>query len=179
MVIRHAEKPDRDSEPYGVTRKGLRDKESLQVRGWQRAGALIGLFAPPNGHVLPLLAQPKHLYASKPLRRHGSKRPYQTILPLSERLRIEINSEYPRYDLKALMEEIHSLRGEVLISWQREYIPAMASLILDNRISVPAEWPEDRYDMVWVFDLDVASNQYRFKQVPQKLMCGDVATPIR
>lgn len=179
MVVRHAEKPDRDKEPYGVTRKGLRDKESLQVRGWQRAGALIGLFAPPNGQVLPSLAKPRFLYASKPLRRHGSKRPFQTLVPLGDKLGIEINTCFPRYDLKALLEEVYSLRGEVLICWQREYIPALGSLIMESLSSVPSDWPEDRYDMVWVFDLDHATNKYRFKQIPQKLLSGDVATPIK
>ena len=179
MVVRHAEKPDKDKDPYGITRKGLRDKESLQVRGWQRAGALIGLFAPPSGQIVSSLAKPQFLYASKPLRRRGSKRPYQTLLPLGEKLGIEINSKYPRYDLKALLEEIYLLKGEVLICWQREYIPSLAALIMDNVPRIPGEWPEDRYDLVWVFDLDRGTNQYTFKQVPQGLLAGDVTTPIK
>jgi hypothetical protein len=47
MFIRHAEKPG-DGE-NGVTPDNIFDKESLTLRGWQRAGALIGLF----------IAQPK------------------------------------------------------------------------------------------------------------------------
>ena len=41
IVIRHAEKPDATDE--GVTPHGAGDKESLIVRGWQRAGALVAL----------------------------------------------------------------------------------------------------------------------------------------
>jgi hypothetical protein len=179
MLVRHAEKPDKDFAPYGVTRKGERSKESLQVRGWQRAGALIALFAPPNGQFNTSLAKPQFLYASKPLRHKGSRRPFQTIVPLSERLGTEINAEFARFDFENMLEEIYLLRGVVLISWQREYIPDIARKILDDTKIVPAVWPEDRYDMIWVFDLDRASGRYKFKQVPQRLMAGDLATPIR
>jgi len=40
MVIRHAEKPTSHPPPYGITLEGVREKESMTVRGWQRAGAL-------------------------------------------------------------------------------------------------------------------------------------------
>jgi hypothetical protein len=51
MLIRHAEKPAKDGAPFGVNRKGLRSKEALAVRGWQRAGALATLFAPVSASV--------------------------------------------------------------------------------------------------------------------------------
>ena len=82
MLIRHAEKPAKDSPPYGVTAEGERSKESLEVRGWQRAGALANLLAPNNSHFQHAsLAKPQFLIASKPLRRKGSKRPLETITP--------------------------------------------------------------------------------------------------
>lgn len=179
ILVRHAEKPDKDSVPYGVTRKGLRSKESLQVRGWQRAGAFIGLFAPPNGHFNTSLAKPQFLYASKPLIRKGSRRPIQTLIPLAEKLAIKINSDFRRGDFESMLDEVFSRRGVVLICWQREYIPEIALKILDDRKIAPANWPEDRFDMIWVFDLDRRSGRYKFKQVPQKLLRGDRATSIR
>ena len=66
-----------------------------------------------------------------------------------------------------------------MICWQREYIPEIALKILDGRKIAPADWPEDRFDMIWVFDLDRSSGRYKFKQVPQKLLMGDSATPIK
>ena len=140
---------------------------------------MIALFAPPNGLFDLSLARPQFLYASKPLRSKGSRRPLQTITPLSEKLGIEINSEFPRYDFEKMLEEIYLCKGVVLISWQREYIPNIARKIMDDSKIVPAEWPEDRFDMLWVFDLDRASGRYKFKQVPQRLLGGDLITPIK
>ena len=180
MVMRHAEKPAKDGAPYGVTLEGERNKESLQPRGWQRAGALANLFTPTNGRILnAALAKPQFLYASKPLRRKGSRRPMETITPLAEKLAIRINSHYERSDVEGVIEEIFSCRGVVLMCWQREYIPQIGAHILGTERGVPQLWPEDRFDMIWVFDLDQRSDGYKFRQIPQRLLMGDWATPIK
>lgn len=180
MLIRHAEKPATDGAPYGVTLDGLREKESLSARGWQRAGALASFFAPANGSFQdPSITSPQFLYASKPLKRKGSKRPKETINPLAEKLAIRINCNFPRFEVESMVEEAFSCSGVVLICWQREYIPQIADHILGYKTGVPQNWPEDRFDAVWVFDRDPASERYSFKQVPQRLLMGDWATPIR
>jgi hypothetical protein len=180
MLLRHAEKPDRDGAPFGVTLRGERSKESLQVRGWQRAGALISLLAPANGHINESsLAQPQFLYASKPLRRKGSKRPLETITPLAEKLGLKINQNFTRGDFDKMLENAFMRKGVVLICWQREYIPRIALHILGQTKSVPRDWPEDRFDLFWVFDLDRKSGRYKFKQVPQSLLEGDLRIPIK
>jgi hypothetical protein len=180
MLIRHAEKPAKDEAPYGVTRKGERSKESLEVRGWQRAGALINLFAPANGHPKNnSLAKPQFLFASKPLRRKGSRRPVETITPLAEKLEIKINSEFQRAQIESMLDDVFRCKGTVLICWQREYIPQIATYILGKKKIAPRDWPEDCFDMIWVFDLDRSSMKYRFKQVPQKLLGGDWSRPIK
>jgi hypothetical protein len=179
MLIRHAEKPAKDSTPYGVTRKGERSKESLEVRGWQRAGALTSLLAPANGRFQHAsLAKPQFLFASKPLRRKGSRRPLETITPLANKLRIKVNSDFPRSELESMIEVVFGCKGVVLICWQREYIPEIASHIMGSKKQVPQNWPEDRFDMIWVFDLNRSSGKYKFKQVPQRLLVRDSATPI-
>ncbi|HEY8223780.1 MAG TPA: hypothetical protein VIG25_00800 [Pyrinomonadaceae bacterium] len=180
MVIRHAEKPAKDGPPYGVTVKGERSKESLEVRGWQRAGAMTKLFAPASGQFQhPALAKPQFLYTSKPLRRRGSRRPIETITPLADKLAIRINSNFARDEIESMLEEVFLCKGVVLICWQREYIPRIASQILGSENVAPTSWPDDRFDMVWVFDLVRSSAKYKFKQVPQQLLRGDWATPIR
>jgi len=178
MLMRHAEKPAKDGAPLGVTLEGERSKESLRVRGWQRAGALVGLLAPADHAQLVSLATPHFLFASKPLRRKGSRRPIETITPLAERLELKINSSFERSECESMVDEVCSCRGVVLICWQREYIPEIASHILGSKKVAPTNWPEDRFDMIWVFDLDRASNRYKFKQVPQNLLADDATTPI-
>lgn len=179
MLLRHAEKPAKDGAPFGVTRKGLRSKEALTVRGWQRAGALANLFAPAHGYFQhESLATPQFLYASKPVLRKGSRRSLQTITPLGEKLAIKINSEFQRAEFEKMLADAFSRNGVVLICWQREYIPAIASLILGNNTTAPADWPEDRYDMIWIFDLDRSSCTYTFTQAPQELLNGDLIVPI-
>ncbi|HXQ72549.1 MAG TPA: hypothetical protein VN844_18785 [Pyrinomonadaceae bacterium] len=180
MLLRHAEKPAKDDAPFGVTRKGERSKESLEVRGWQRAGALANLFASANGHSQhPVLAKPQFLYASKPLLHKGSLRPLETIMPLGEKLGIKINADYQRSQLVSMVEDVFSHKGVVLICWQREYIPDIAAIILGKNNVAPSDWPEDRFDMIWVFDLHGSSSTYRFRQVPQQLLAGDSIIPIK
>src|ERR1044071_3507150 len=179
MLLRHAEKPAKDEAPFGVTEQGERSKESLEVRGWQRAGALTNLFVPSNGHFQhPSLAKPQFLYASKPLRRKGSRRPIETITPLAEKLAIRVNTNFPRNDYESMLDEVFRCKGVVLICWQREYIPEIASYILGNKKVGPRSWPEDCFHIVWVFDLDRSSSKYTFKQVAQKLLADDLASPI-
>jgi hypothetical protein len=180
MLIRHAEKPVKDSAPYGVTADGERSKESLEVRGWQRAGALASLLAPTNAHFQHAsLAKPKFLFASKPLRRKGSRRSMETLTPLAQKLAIRINSSFQRSDFESMLDEVFACKGVVLICWQREYIPQIASYILGNKKIAPSVWPEDCFDMIWVFDLARSSSKYTFKQVPQRLLGGDLTTPIK
>jgi hypothetical protein len=179
-LLRHAEKPAKDNAPYGVTEFGDKSKESLEVRGWQRAGALAHLFAPGDGRFQNgSLAKPRYLYASKPLRRKGSRRPMETITPLAEKLAVRINTNFQRNDYERMLDQVFACKGVVLICWQREYIPQIASYILGSNKNVPSPWPENRFDLVWVFDLNQSSGKYKFKQVPQKLLGGDWATPIK
>ena len=180
MVIRHAEKPPSDPPPHGVTLEGEREKESLTVRGWQRAGALASFFAPANRSFRdPSLAEPQFLYASKPTRRNGSRRPIETITPLAEKLAIRINSHFPKLEAEAMLDEAFLCNGVVLVCWQHEYIPNIANYILGSETIAPQDWPDDRFDMVWVFDQDPATGRYDFRQVPQSLLMGDWAIPIR
>ena len=180
MVIRHGEKPTNDERIQGVTVEGEREKESLSVRGWQRAGALAYFFAPSHGSLPhPSLAQPHFMYASKPTRREGSRRPMETLIPLAEKLGMRINTNYRKLDAQEMVEEAFLVPGVVLICWQHEYIPQIANHILGDNTTAPQDWPDDRFDLVWVFDQDSTSGRYSFTQVPQRLLMGDWPTPTR
>ena len=179
MLIRHGEKPAPPDSPHGISHEGERDKECLTVRGWQRAGALAGFFAPPNGCLqIPNIAKPHFLFASKPLKRGGSQRALQTLTPLADKLGMKVNIKYPKDRIEEMLEEVFSSEGVVLISWQHDFIPRIANHILGNSTVVAQKWPEGRFDVVWVFDRDPKSDTYQFKEVPQCLLSGDSVTSI-
>jgi len=56
---------------------------------------------------------------------------------------------------------------------------AVANAVLGDNRTAPQEWPKDRFDLVWVFDLDVSTSHYGFGQVPQLLLAGDSATLLQ
>jgi hypothetical protein len=43
---------------------------------------------------------------------------------------------------------------------------------------VPQIWPDDRFDLVWVFEPGSTGGSWRLRQVPQLLLAGDRAEPI-
>lgn len=170
MLIRHAEKPADPPPPHGVTPDGEHDPESLTVAGWQRAGALAPFFAPAVGATQsPEIVTPKYLVAS------GSKseRPEQTITPLAARLGVSVDTSLKKGALQDLVDQVTALDGPALVAWQHQDIPAIANLILGNDTTAPQTWPGDRFDVVWVFDLDASTGTYAFTQVPQQLLAGD------
>jgi hypothetical protein len=85
MIIPHAERPPDDGSINGVTLSGTKEPEDLIVRGWQRAGALVRLFAPAGGHfVNGQLATPDVIFASKVAHHSPSLRPQNTLILLAD-----------------------------------------------------------------------------------------------
>ena len=179
MIIRHAEKPPSIGEPFGVTALGDQDVESLTIEGWQRAGALACFFAPTDGPLQSAgLATPQFLFASESKSGGGSARPVETITPLSSKLGLTPTT-HKKGNFDKVAADAMACGGIALISWQHEDIPLIANLILGNQTTVPQKWPGDRFDIVWVFDLNASSNSYTFSQVPQRLLAGDSADLIK
>ncbi len=179
MVIRHAEKPVGNIN--GVDESGNQDPNSLIPQGWQRAGGLGPLFGSSFGP----LPTPTHIFAPNVFGT-GSKRPFETITPLAARLGITIDAtpggvapgQYAPADFGLMVPDALACPGIVLIAWEHEFIPSLANLILGNTTVVPQAWPAARFDVVWVFDLNPATNAYTFNQVPQMLLQGDLQSPI-
>lgn len=204
MIIRHAEKPPDDptQTPFGVTALGQQDKESLIVRGWQRAGGLVSFFAPQQqaGFQNPAIVTPQFIYASKiktkgskagqsdaqKIKKIGSKsqRPQETVTPLIERLgtNATTNFNFDKGDEKDLAQSALGCKGVVLICWEHQSIPSItAHLPVKTKTPAPTKWPVDgqgngRFDVVWVFELDKKSGKYSFSQIPQCLLDGDSPT---
>lgn len=179
MIVRHAEKPAAKGPPHGVDIDGKKDAESLIPLGWQRAGALATLFAPSNGQFKsPLLAKPQFLFASGVGKHSNSLRPQETITPTSQLLGVTINTTILKGQETALAAAVVQCSGIVLIAWEHQNVPRIANAILGNNTTVPQKWPGARFDLVWVFDLNAATGQYAFSQVPQMLLAGDLPSPI-
>lgn len=171
MLIRHAEKPTgQPGDPIGVTSEGISNSHALTVRGWQRAGALAVLFAEPG--VQHALAVPG-LLACPGYTDGVSHRVHQTLVPLAHRLALTI-SELGTVDdpQPAAAAALSSAAAAVLICWDHHYLPALAALV-PSVDPVPASWPDDRFDLVWVFNrVAGAQPSYTFSVVEQGVL-GD------
>jgi hypothetical protein len=178
MVIRHGEKPRGSLPPYGVTTDGEQDVNSLLVTGWTRAGALAVLFAPSRGPLQSTeLAAPQHVFAGADDAGALSKRPFETVSVVAQKLSLTANTTYAVGQETQLAQAVIACEGVVLIGWEHKHIPLIANAILGNP-SAPQTWPGDRFDMVWVFDLAEDGKSYRFSQVPELLLPGDSAEPF-
>jgi len=173
MFIRHGEKPERSGVAVGIDQNGNEDKESLTVRGWQRAGALIQFFSQANAVAsLRSIARPKHLFAAFADLQgtDDSKRPYETIEPLSAFLTIPIDKSSTKDEIKKLVAKVTAIDDVVLVSWEHRKIPHIGRILVAGSQAIP-DWPDERFDMVWVFDRVNAS--WQFCQVRQLLLHGD------
>jgi hypothetical protein len=119
MFIRRAEKPDEGKD--GVAADGSLDVESLTVRGWQRAGALIAFFcAQPK-------MRPDAIFASGI--GHGSKgkRSAETVTPLAakrnENRPVAFHAKHLKDDIQPLMDQVLSLEDTVLVCWEHSTFP--------------------------------------------------------
>ena len=177
MMIRHAEKPHVGG-PNGVAADGTQDEHSLIVQGWQRAGALVAFFAPANGILQhTAIATPKYIFAANGETTAKSVRSKETVTPLASKLadKAETNFNFGAGQETQVAAALLQCNGVVLIVWEHHNIPTITShfpISPNNKMSVPL-WPDDRFDLVWVFDLDPSGGGYLFSQVPQVLLAGD------
>src|ERR1700692_580787 len=127
LMIRHGEKPSHGD--TGVDAQGNANPCGLIPRGWERAGALVTLFA-PNGttlsSALPLpgaLVSPRY---SEPVHRPGL-----TLLPLSQRLGLAIRSERPVgcHPAKVVKSLLAMEAGVVLLCWEHDHLVTIAGAV--------------------------------------------------
>jgi hypothetical protein len=177
MFVRHAEKPE--GKDAGVSADGKQNDEELIVRGWQRSGALVRLFAPRDGKFVdPHLAQPKTIFASGVGKHSNSLRPQHTVLELAKVLGLTLQTKYPKGDEADLAKAAVGATGPVLIAWEHEAIPGIVNTIVGNQTTCPQQWDGSRFDLVWVLDAKPGGG-WSFSQVPQLLLSGDSDKPIK
>lgn len=177
MVIRHGEKPRLDGAVLGVNESGAADANELSVRGWQRAGALVRFFAPVGTTTPPQgIGRPDVLFAQGLGQQVTSVRAQHTLTPLAQLLGLPISTQFRKGEERALAAAATSSSGTVLIAWEHKAICELANILMGNVQSTPQTWPDERFDIVWVFNADGAG--WQFHQVPELVLPGDAVTPI-
>jgi hypothetical protein len=60
------------------------------------------------------------------------------------------------------------------VVWHHGELPAtIANFPIVNMGDLPSQWPEERFDLVWVLKRDADSLEYTFSQLNQRLLDGD------
>ena len=182
LIIRHAEKAGKRWPGPGLTPEGVEDEKSLVVRGWQRAGAWASLFG--TGFGGPDYPKPSVVYAADPTATTGnepSQRPFQTVIPLADKLGLKILMDYAVGQEVELVSLLTTEHGIVLISWEHNAIaekllPAIAG---GQPIrGMPTKWDGERYDLVMRFDRVSPDAPWSFRQLGPCLLSGDTADPM-
>ncbi len=206
MVIRHAEKPGSygGAQYAGVNNLGTvagdDGAKHLVTLGWQRAGALVTLFAAPWGPKPPSLATPQFLFASDPTAKHDddtsdegpSQRPYETLTALAGKLGLTIDSSHGKNHYARMVTSALACEGVVLVAWQHEDIALMTKtggsgisreILMQTgtteTFNIPTNWPTGpagaRYDLVFVFNRPGGSGPITgFTLATQQLLAGDL-----
>jgi broad specificity phosphatase PhoE len=174
MIIRHAEKHQHGSHDRGVSEDGSPAHHELTVRGWQRAGALVHLFAPHGG--LPdggRIQTPRSIFASDATRDSPSLRAMHTVGPLAAALGLPVNHAYAEEEEAALAAVVVAAPSPALIVWHHGAIPRLVTEIAGKLPGCPVHWPDDRFDLIWILERNAPRAGWSFSQVTQRLLPGD------
>jgi hypothetical protein len=174
MIIRHAEKHQHGSQDRGVSEDGRPAHHELTVRGWQRAGALVHLFAPPGGHPdTSTIQTPRSIFASDATRDSPSLRAMHTVGPLAATLGIAVNHAYAEEEEAELAAVVVTAPSPALIVWHHGAIPRLVTAIAGKLPGCPAHWPDDRFDLIWILERAAPRAAWSFSQLTQGLLPGD------
>ncbi len=145
VILRHAEKP-------------ASLKPHLALRGDMRALGLAKL--------LPKIVKPDFVFASTSTK--NSARPYETIRPTADKLRLDVNTTYADKDTKRFVKELQKkkFKGKtILICWHHGQMP---KLIYELGHKSPYDkWPEELFDRIINIDADGLTN------LPQRILFQD------
>ena len=175
MMMRHGEKPADEGAPHGVDPHGRHDEHSLSVLGWTRAGAVAGLFGNlPSAAHAPLVP-PHRVFATAPTQHIKSVREIHTAEPIAARLGVPLDTSVEHGHEVHLAKRVLAGDEDVLVVWHHGRLGALLRQFdVVNPEDVPADWPEERYDLFWILVRDRDSARYRFDAIAQRLLANDV-----
>jgi len=148
ICLRHAEEPDEKRFPDdgpGLDERGRESKRSLTARGWRRARALAATMLcgtlPDDAVARTRLFVPDY---DDGFDRHRS---YETLLPLAERLGLEIEHPCEKDQPGKLAKLLRSASGVAVVCWQHENLELLVSQLTgDDNVA----WPQGRFDLIWL-----------------------------
>jgi hypothetical protein len=188
LIIRHGEK-------IGDPKSDDDGGRHLSVRGSARAAALPTLFAPTQPQLTcamhartnefhggyrqnplkgkaPRFATPDFVFATE--RSKHSKRPIETVTPLSVALNLPIEDGFADKDpditkmCNAILNEFTFAGKTVLICWHHGKIPEIARAL---GIAKPPKWKGTVFDRVW--QVTYKKGKASLEDSPQQLLYGD------
>eukprot|EP00835_Amoeboradix_gromovi_P001822 NODE_91_length_21779_cov_0.171356.p12 type:complete len:186 gc:universal NODE_91_length_21779_cov_0.171356:9883-9326(-) len=134
LFIRHAEKTK--SDPIHLSKQGVERAEQLP----DYMSKLVS-----KG----IISKPDHLISMKQQAPQKSNRPFETLVPLSKHLNLEIHNEYTSDEIDQLFSAINNkaLLGKVvLVCWSHDNLPAIA-----QRFGMPVKnWKKKDFNSVWL-----------------------------
>jgi hypothetical protein len=189
LIIRHGEK-------VGDPKKDDDGGRHLSIRGSARAAALPSLFVPPTPQLAcklhhhqdefvgeyqqiplkggePRFATPNFIFATQ--RSKHSKRPIETVTPLSIALSLPINDGYADKDsdikemCAAILDDQAFSDKVVLICWHHGKIADVAKAL---GVTSPPKWDGKVFDRVW--RITFPHGKAKLEDLPQELLYGDV-----
>jgi hypothetical protein len=182
LIIRHGEKIGEQWPGPGLTKQGSPNDKSLVVRGWQRAGAWGALFGSDLGGAD--YPRPYRIFAVDPKgdpREKPTKRPYETVTPLAERLGFPIDKRVKGQEVK-LAAEINAMTdGVVLVCWEHKRIgEALLPAFFGKKepAGVPRAWNGSRFDVALRLDRAEPEAPWEFRQLLPCLLSGDRDEPM-
>ena len=188
LIIRHAEK-------VGDPKKDDDGGRHLSIQGSARAAAVPALFAPAQPQLsckfdhqpgqfigtyrqIPLqgkasrFAAPNFIFATRNSK--NSKRPIETVTPLSIALNLPINDGFTDKDAditkmaNAVLNDLAFAGKIVLICWHHGKIPDVAKAL---GVSKPPKWDGKVFDRVW--QITFPKGKASLQDLPQMLLYGD------
>jgi hypothetical protein len=184
LVIRHAEKPDHGGSGPGLTADGDKDKRSLVIRGWQRAGAWAALFGAGHADAITYPA-PARIYAADPADGEDgepSQRPFETIVPLAARLGLTPITKWGYGDEGQVAADLSDFAGVSMVCWEHKAIitSLLPALLAGQQVAdLPPKWDGERFDVVLRLDRPNPGAAWSFRQLFPRLLAGDSAKPVQ